>query len=124
MSIKVTVRLVTWLARIDRAVPNNAAAHHTRPLYNQVYVRSLIVLSHPVLIHLMKDTFAVSCVFNEAQYACSARIHVKNTQSPSRLKCRNSESLPSVFIQVKVFCSMMPDMLVNTSRCRYFGGTS
>jgi len=67
VSIKVTVRSVTWLARIDRAVPNNAAAHPTRPLYNRIYMRSLIVLSHPVLIHLMKNISAVPCVCNSAQ---------------------------------------------------------
>jgi hypothetical protein len=73
--------LVTWLARIDRTVPNNAATHPTRPLYNGVYMRGWIVLSHPVLIHLMKDAFAVSCVCNSAQYTSSAHFHIKDAQS-------------------------------------------
>jgi len=124
VSIKVTVRLVTWLACIDRAVPNNAAAHPTRPLYNRVYMRSLIVLSHPLLIHLMKDTSALPCVCNSAQYACSAHIHIKDTQSQSRYKCKNNEILSSVLIQIKVFWYMTPRRLVNMSRCRRFGGSS
>ena len=115
VSIKVTVHLVTWLARIDRAAPNNAAAHPTRPLYNRVYMRSLIVLSHPLLFHLIKDTSAMPCGCSSAQYAYSAHSHIKDTQSQNRYKCRNSEILSSVLKQIKVFWYMTPRRLVNTS---------
>jgi hypothetical protein len=72
----------------------------------------------------MKDTSALSCVCNSAQYSCSARIQIKDTQSQSRCKCRNSEILSSVLIQIKVFWYMTPCMLVNTRWCRCFGGAS
>jgi hypothetical protein len=72
----------------------------------------------------MKDTSAVSCVCSSAQYAYSAHIHIKDTQSQSRYKCRNSEILSSVLIQIKVFWYMTPRRFVNTSRCRCFGRAS
>jgi hypothetical protein len=133
VSIKVTVRLVKWLARIDRAVSNNAATRPTRPLYNLVYMRSLIVLAYPVLTHLMKDTSAVSCVCNSAQYACSAHIHIKDTQSQRRYRCRNSEILSSVLIEISLLVhdivqvgkyEFMPDCIINVQEilCAWGGG--
>jgi len=124
VSTKFTVRLVTWLARIHRAVSTNAAAHLTMPLYHRVHMRILIVLSHPVLIHLMKDISAMFCVCNSAQYACSAHIHINKTRSQRRYRCGNSEIHSSALIQIKVFWYMTSCTLVNTDWCRCFGVAS